>query len=87
MLESLSGPSHTRFMATRARSGIHKPIDHLNLHTVSTPSPLPRNYFQAFQNPKRLNVMKDKYVALILTELGYLYLGPKILMLIIVFRY
>ena len=52
-------------MQTRARHGIFKPIDKLNLHTQPSQSPLPKNYSQAFQDPNWHNAMTEEFNALI----------------------
>ncbi|KAJ9552720.1 hypothetical protein OSB04_016765 [Centaurea solstitialis] len=57
-----SQPTHR--MTTRARSGIIKPIDHLNLHTSSI-SPVPRSHLQAMQDPNWQKAMNEEYEALI----------------------
>lgn len=51
-------------MTTRARYGICKPIQKLNLHTEAT-SPIPKNYSQAFRDPNWLQAMQDEYNALV----------------------
>ena len=51
-------------MRTRAKQGIFKPIQKLNLH-VASESPVPKNYSQEFKDPNWLNAMTDEYNALI----------------------
>ncbi|KAL4557518.1 hypothetical protein LXL04_035699 [Taraxacum kok-saghyz] len=58
-------PSNTHPMTTRARLGIFKPTQKLNLHTDSSSSPVPKSYSQAFQDPHWFQAMTDEYNALI----------------------
>ncbi|GJU86742.1 ribonuclease H-like domain-containing protein [Tanacetum coccineum] len=51
-------------MVTRFRVGSDRPPECLNLH-VSTISPLPKSYTDAFNDPNWQNVMHDEYNALI----------------------
>ncbi|XP_022014174.1 uncharacterized mitochondrial protein AtMg00820-like [Helianthus annuus] len=48
-------------------SGIHKPKQHFNLNTSSSPliSPIPKNPSKALSNPDWKNAMNDEYRALI----------------------
>ncbi|KAJ9563189.1 hypothetical protein OSB04_008349 [Centaurea solstitialis] len=57
-------PQPTHHMTTRAKSGIVKPIQRLNLHTTSI-SPLPRSHLQALQDPHWQKAMNEEYHALI----------------------
>lgn len=50
-------------MTTRARTGIVKPIDRLNLYTSSI-SPVPRSHLQAMQDPHWRKAMNEEYQAL-----------------------
>lgn len=59
-----SGTTRSHHMTTRARYGICKPIQKLNLHTEAT-SPIPKNYSQAFRDPNWLQAMQDEYNALV----------------------
>ncbi|GJW12626.1 ribonuclease H-like domain-containing protein [Tanacetum coccineum] len=51
-------------MTTRSKSGISKPISHLNLN-VTTESPLPRSHLYAISDPNWLQAMTAEYDALI----------------------
>ncbi|GJS46768.1 ribonuclease H-like domain-containing protein [Tanacetum coccineum] len=51
-------------MVTRFCLGTNRPTEHLNLH-VSSVSPLPKSYRDAFSDPNWQNAMLDKYYALI----------------------
>ncbi|GKA67517.1 ribonuclease H-like domain-containing protein [Tanacetum coccineum] len=51
-------------MATRFRVGTNRPTERLNLH-VSSVSPLPKSYRDAFSDPNWQNAMRDEYHALI----------------------
>ncbi|KAJ9546350.1 hypothetical protein OSB04_018893 [Centaurea solstitialis] len=51
-------------MTTRAKSGIHKPTQRLNLHTASL-TPLPRSHLQALQDPHWRKAMHEEYHALL----------------------
>ncbi|GKD83701.1 ribonuclease H-like domain-containing protein, partial [Tanacetum coccineum] len=51
-------------MVTRFRVGSNQPTQRLNLH-VSSVSPLPRSYRDAFNDSNWQNVMRDEYNALI----------------------
>lgn len=53
-------------MTTRAKDGIHKPKQPLNLNTQTTTiSPLPRSHISAMQDPNWKAAMHDEYDALI----------------------
>ncbi|GKC38531.1 ribonuclease H-like domain-containing protein [Tanacetum coccineum] len=49
---------------TRFRVGTNRPTERLNLH-VSSVSPLPKSYRDAFSDPNWQNAMRDEYSALI----------------------
>ncbi|GJW57992.1 ribonuclease H-like domain-containing protein [Tanacetum coccineum] len=51
-------------MVTRFRIGTNYPIERLNLH-VSSVSPLPKSYRDAFNDPNWQNAMHDEYTTLI----------------------
>jgi hypothetical protein len=51
-------------MVTRFRVGTNRPTERLNMH-VSSVSPLPKTYRNAFTNPNWKNAMHDEYTALI----------------------
>ncbi|GJY86809.1 ribonuclease H-like domain-containing protein, partial [Tanacetum coccineum] len=51
-------------MVTRFRVGTNRPTERLNLH-VSSVSPLPKSYRDAFSDPNWKNAMRDEYTALI----------------------
>ncbi|GKE87800.1 ribonuclease H-like domain-containing protein [Tanacetum coccineum] len=51
-------------MVTRFRVGTNRPTERLNLH-VSSVSPLPKFYRDAFSDPNWQNAMRDEYHALI----------------------
>ncbi|GJW67183.1 ribonuclease H-like domain-containing protein, partial [Tanacetum coccineum] len=51
-------------MVTRFRVGTNRPTERLNLH-VSSVSPLPKSYRDAFSDPNWQNAMRDEYSALI----------------------
>ncbi|KAJ9566984.1 hypothetical protein OSB04_002950 [Centaurea solstitialis] len=51
-------------MTTRAKSGIHKPTQRLNLHTTSI-TPLPRSHLQALQDPHWRTAMNEEFHALL----------------------
>ncbi|GJT21183.1 ribonuclease H-like domain-containing protein [Tanacetum coccineum] len=51
-------------MVTRFRVGTNRPLERLNLH-VSSVSPLPKSYRDAFNDPNWQNAMRDEYTALI----------------------
>lgn len=51
-------------MLTRAKHGIVKPVQKLNLHGDST-SPIPKTYLQEVKDPNWLNAMTQEYYALI----------------------
>ncbi|GKB92037.1 ribonuclease H-like domain-containing protein [Tanacetum coccineum] len=51
-------------MVTRFRVGTNRPTERLNLH-VSSVSPLPKSYHDAFNDPNWQNDMPDEYIALI----------------------
>ncbi|GJW71000.1 ribonuclease H-like domain-containing protein [Tanacetum coccineum] len=51
-------------MVTRFRVGTNRPTERLNLH-VSSVSPLPKSYCDAFNDPNWQNAMHDEYTALI----------------------
>ncbi|GJT31282.1 ribonuclease H-like domain-containing protein [Tanacetum coccineum] len=51
-------------MVTCFRVGTNRPTEHLNLH-VSSVSPLPKSYRDAFSDPNWQNAMRDEYTALI----------------------
>ncbi|GJT29483.1 ribonuclease H-like domain-containing protein [Tanacetum coccineum] len=51
-------------MVIRFRVGSNKPTQHLNFH-VSSVSPLPKTYREAFHDSNWKNAMRDKYNALI----------------------
>ncbi|GJX47582.1 ribonuclease H-like domain-containing protein [Tanacetum coccineum] len=51
-------------MVTRFRIGTNRPTKRLNLH-VSSVSPLPKSYRDAFSDPNWQNAMRDEYHALI----------------------
>ncbi|GJT03840.1 ribonuclease H-like domain-containing protein [Tanacetum coccineum] len=54
-------------MVTRFRVGTNHPTERLNLH-VSSVSPLPKSYRDAFNDPNWQNAMRDEYTALIKNE-------------------
>ena len=54
----------THPMLTRAKRGIFKPTQKLNLH-VDSSSPIPRTYLQAFKDPNWLRAIREEYSALI----------------------
>ncbi|GKC13273.1 ribonuclease H-like domain-containing protein [Tanacetum coccineum] len=51
-------------MVTRFHVGTNRPTQRLNLH-VSSVSPLPKSYRDAFSDPNWKNVLRDEYNALI----------------------
>ncbi|GKE30964.1 ribonuclease H-like domain-containing protein, partial [Tanacetum coccineum] len=51
-------------MVTRFRVGTNRPTERLNLH-VSSVSPLPKSYCDAFNDPNWQTAMRDEYTALI----------------------
>ncbi|GKE40937.1 ribonuclease H-like domain-containing protein, partial [Tanacetum coccineum] len=51
-------------MVTHFRVGTNRPTERLNLH-VSSVSPLPKSYRDAFNDPNWQNAMRDEYVTLI----------------------
>ncbi|GJZ15944.1 ribonuclease H-like domain-containing protein [Tanacetum coccineum] len=51
-------------MVTRFHVGTNRPTERLNLH-VSSVSPLPKSYCDAFNDPNWQNAMPDEYTALI----------------------
>ncbi|GJX00401.1 ribonuclease H-like domain-containing protein [Tanacetum coccineum] len=51
-------------MVTHFRVGTNRPTERLNLH-VSSVSPLPKSYRDAFSDPNWQNAMRDEYSALI----------------------
>ncbi|GJV13427.1 ribonuclease H-like domain-containing protein [Tanacetum coccineum] len=51
-------------MVTRFRVGTNRPTKRLNLH-VSSVSPLPKSYRDAFNDPNWQNTMHDEYIVLI----------------------
>ncbi|GKE45001.1 ribonuclease H-like domain-containing protein, partial [Tanacetum coccineum] len=55
-------------MVTRFRVETNRPTKRLNLH-VSSVSPLPKSYRDAFSDPNWKNAMRDEYHALIKTKL------------------
>ena len=57
-------PASTHHMVTRFRVGKNRPPQRYTLH-VSTISPLPKSYQQAFKNPNWYRAMLDEYNALI----------------------
>ncbi|GJY72789.1 ribonuclease H-like domain-containing protein, partial [Tanacetum coccineum] len=57
-------PGFSSSMVTCFCVGSNRPPEHLNLH-VSTLSPLPKSYIDAFNNPNLQNSMRDEYNALI----------------------
>nr|GEU71495.1 putative retrotransposon protein [Tanacetum cinerariifolium] len=56
-------------MVTCSPDGTTSPTQRLNLH-VSSISPSPKSYREAFNDPNWQNVMRDEYNALIKTKLG-----------------
>ncbi|GKD01598.1 ribonuclease H-like domain-containing protein [Tanacetum coccineum] len=54
-------------MVTRFRVGTNRPTQRLNLH-VSSVSPLPKSYRDAFNDPNWQNVMSDEYSTLFKNE-------------------
>ncbi|GKB42043.1 ribonuclease H-like domain-containing protein [Tanacetum coccineum] len=54
----------TRPMVPRAKSGIFRPLKHMNCH-VTTTSPLPRSHVRALRDPNGKEAMLDEYNALI----------------------
>nr|GEU82270.1 hypothetical protein [Tanacetum cinerariifolium] len=61
-----SDPVHP--MVTRFRVRTNRPTERLNLH-VSSVSPLPKSYRDAFNDPNWQNAMRDEYTALLKTKL------------------
>ncbi|GJW54145.1 ribonuclease H-like domain-containing protein [Tanacetum coccineum] len=57
-------PTSVYSMVTRFRVGFNKPTQHLNFH-VSSVSPLPKTYRDAFYDSNWQNAMRDEYDALI----------------------
>ncbi|GJZ65530.1 ribonuclease H-like domain-containing protein, partial [Tanacetum coccineum] len=57
-------PDSVHPMVTRFRVGTNRPTKRLNLH-VSSVSPLPKSYRDAFNDPNWQNAMRDEYTALI----------------------
>ncbi|GKB38996.1 ribonuclease H-like domain-containing protein [Tanacetum coccineum] len=57
-------PDSVHPMVTRFRVGTNRPTERLNLH-VSSVSPLPKSYRDAFNDPNWQNAMRDEYTALI----------------------
>ncbi|KAJ9566959.1 hypothetical protein OSB04_002925 [Centaurea solstitialis] len=57
-------PQSSHPMTTRAKSGIHKPTQRLNLHTTSI-TPLPRSHLQALQDPHWRKAMNEEFHALL----------------------
>ncbi|GJV28990.1 ribonuclease H-like domain-containing protein, partial [Tanacetum coccineum] len=57
-------PDSVHLMVTRFRVGTNRLTERLNLH-VSSVSPLPKSYRDAFNDPKWKNAMRDEYTALI----------------------
>ncbi|KAJ9558576.1 hypothetical protein OSB04_013190 [Centaurea solstitialis] len=57
-------PTPTHHMTTRAKAGITKPIQRLNLH-INTTSPVPRSHLQALRDPNWQKAMNEEYHALI----------------------
>ncbi|GJX23995.1 ribonuclease H-like domain-containing protein [Tanacetum coccineum] len=57
-------PNSVHPMVTRFRVGTNRPTERLNLH-VSSVSPLPKSYRDAFSDPNWQNAMRDEYHALI----------------------
>ncbi|GJR20148.1 ribonuclease H-like domain-containing protein [Tanacetum coccineum] len=57
-------PDSVHPMVTRFRVGTNRPTERLNLH-VSSVSPLPKSYRDAFNDPNWQNAMRDEYIALI----------------------
>ncbi|GJR76525.1 ribonuclease H-like domain-containing protein [Tanacetum coccineum] len=57
-------PDSVHPMVTRFRVGTNRPTERLNLH-VSSVSPLPKSYRDAFKDPNWQNAMLDEYTALI----------------------
>ncbi|GKB15753.1 ribonuclease H-like domain-containing protein [Tanacetum coccineum] len=57
-------PVSTHPMVTRSQVGTFRPIQRLSLH-VSSVSPLPKSYRDAFNDPNWQNAMQDEYNALI----------------------
>ncbi|GJV59700.1 ribonuclease H-like domain-containing protein [Tanacetum coccineum] len=57
-------PDSVHPMVTRFRVGTNRPTKHLNLH-VSSVSPLPKSYRDAFNDSNWQNAMRDEYTALI----------------------
>ncbi|GKB02599.1 ribonuclease H-like domain-containing protein, partial [Tanacetum coccineum] len=57
-------PDSVHPMVTRFRVGTNRPTERLNLH-VSSVSPLPKSYRDAFNGPNWQNAMRDEYCALI----------------------
>ncbi|GKE77680.1 ribonuclease H-like domain-containing protein [Tanacetum coccineum] len=62
-------------MVTHFRVGTNCPTNRLNLH-VSSVSPLPKSYCDAFTNANWQNAMRDKYHALIKDQTWTLVLRP-----------
>ncbi|GJZ46817.1 ribonuclease H-like domain-containing protein [Tanacetum coccineum] len=56
-------PDSVHPMVTRFRVGTNRPTKRLNLH-VSSVSPLPKSYHDAFNDPNWQNAMRDEYNAL-----------------------
>ncbi|GJS63749.1 ribonuclease H-like domain-containing protein [Tanacetum coccineum] len=57
-------PDSVHPMVTRFRVGTNRPTERLNLH-VSSVSPLPKSYRDAFNDPNWQNAMRDEYIVLI----------------------
>ncbi|GKC01734.1 ribonuclease H-like domain-containing protein [Tanacetum coccineum] len=57
-------PESVHPMVTRFHFGTNRPTERLNLH-VSSVSPLPKSYRDAFNDPNWQNAMRDEYTALI----------------------
>ncbi|GJR92139.1 ribonuclease H-like domain-containing protein [Tanacetum coccineum] len=57
-------PDSVHPMVTRFRVGTNRSTERLNLH-VSSVSPLPKSYRDAFNDPNWQNAMRDEYTALI----------------------
>jgi histone deacetylase 1/2 len=59
-------PSNTHAMQTRAKRGLFQPTDRLNLSATHTsPSPIPKTYRGALQDPHWRRAMQDEFDALV----------------------
>ncbi|GKA31821.1 ribonuclease H-like domain-containing protein [Tanacetum coccineum] len=74
-LHNKPNPSSVHPMVIRFCVGTNRPLERLNLH-VSSVSPLPKSYRDAFNDPNWQNAMRDEYYALIKNQTWTLVPGP-----------